>query len=525
MRSKSRIFLISCLAFIAGVAIASFLSIKIIQNDLWWFAGIVGCAVLLILFRTNEKSGLTVLIGLFLFLAIWRYSIGLPIDTPDKIWHYNGRTVIVSGAVSDEPDIRQNNVKLEVKSRKLKIFQELQSPKADWNSVSGKISVTTNLYPAYNYGDELEIVCELQAPEKFQGFAYDRYLARYDIYSVCYYPDIKLTGSGIARDTTVDWLYSNIFSLKSKLREIINYGLSEPEASLAGAIVLGDKRSIPDDLRQRFSQSGLSHIMAISGLHISILAMLVMSLLLGLGLPRKKAFWLAVLFLLVYIVLIGLPASALRAGLMGFLALYAMNIGRLNKLTNSLVFAAVVLLLFNPKLLRDDISFQLSFLAVFGIAYVYPIFDGWFEKFSKIFSKFSKDSQGATRIIYSAFSITLAAQVFTLPIIAYNFFIISIVAPLSNLLVLWTLPLLISLVLTALILSLMLPQLAVLFFLPAGLLLKYIIFIVERSTELPYAYVQVDYLWLGWLIIYYGAAGWLLFHYKRKIKENGQKAK
>ncbi|MCG2690811.1 DUF4131 domain-containing protein, partial [Candidatus Parcubacteria bacterium] len=116
MRSKSKIFLICCLAFIAGVAIASFSPIKIIQNDLWWFAGMVGCAVLLILFRTNEKSGLTVLIGLFLFLAIWRYSIGLPIDTPDKIWHYNGQTVIVSGAVSDEPDIRQNNVKLEVKS-------------------------------------------------------------------------------------------------------------------------------------------------------------------------------------------------------------------------------------------------------------------------------------------------------------------------------------------------------------------------------------------------------------------------
>ncbi|MBU4454995.1 competence protein ComEC family protein [Patescibacteria group bacterium] len=508
MRSKSKIFLICCLAFIFGVAIASFSPIKIIQNDLWWFAGMVGCAVLLILFWLNAKARLTALIGLFLFLAIWRYSIGLPIDTPDKIWHYNGQTVIVSGAVSDEPDIRQNNVKLEVKSNKLKIFQEPQSSIAGWNYVFGKILITANLYPAYNYGDELEIICELQAPERFNNFSYDRYLARYDIYSVCYYPEIKFAGEGVVHYTSVGWFYRNIFSLKNKFRQIINYGLSEPEAGLAGAIVLGDKRSITAGLRQQFSQSGLSHIMAISGLHISILAMLVMSLLLGAGLPRKKAFWLAVLFLFVYIVLIGIPASALRAGLMGFLALYAMNIGRLNKLTNSLVFAAVVLLLFNPKLLRDDISFQLSFLAVAGIAYIYPIINNALERVK------APKLKG----IGSVFGITAAAQVFTLPIIAYNFFVISVVAPLANLLVLWTLPLLISLVLIALILSLILPQLAVLFFLPAGLLLKYIIFIVERSTKLPYAYVQIDYLWPGWLFAYYAIAIWLLWKYKRKFK-------
>ncbi len=502
----------------------------------------VGCAVLLILFWTNEKCGLAVLMGLFLFLGLWRYSIGLPADAQNKIWHYNGQTVTVIGKVANEPDVRVRSKKLEVRSKKLEGVGD----------VSGKILVTTNLYPSYNYGDELEIICELQAPEKFNNFSYDRYLARYDIYSVCYYPEINLISrlpdnfcchsresgnppaarraagqAGVSRKNlfiplthgfpvkpgmtvlkrSADWFYRNIFSLKDKLRQIINRGLSEPKASLAGAIVLGDKRSVSNNLRQKFSQSGLSHIMAISGLHISILAMLVMNLLLGLGLPRKKAFWLAVLFLFGYIVLIGIPASALRAGLMGFLALYAMNIGRLNKSTNSLVFIAAAILLFNPKLLRDDISFQLSFLAVAGIAYIYPIINNALERVKA----------PKLKAICGVFGITAAAQVFTLPIIACNFFIISIIAPLANLLVLWTLPLLISLILIALILSLILPQLAVLFFLPAGLLLKYIVFIVERSAELPYAYIQVDYLWPGWLIIYYGAAGWLLFYYKGTV--------
>lgn len=509
--SKSKIFLTCCLAFIAGIAIASFLPIKIIQNDLWWFIGMVAFTILLVLFRLNEKIRLTALVGLFLFLAMWRYSIGLPSGAPDKIWHYNGRTVIVSGVVSDEPDVRQNNVKLEVESKKLKIFQEPQPPRADWNFVSGKILVTANLYPAYNYGDELEIVCELQAPERFNNFSYDRYLARYDIYSVCYYPRITHNSKRITRDNFQIRAYKKIFQLKSKLREIINYGLNEPEAGLAGTIVLGDKRSVSDNLRQKFSQAGISHILAISGMHISILAVMLMGFLLSAGLARKKAFWLASLFLALYIVLIGSPASALRAGLMGFLALYAMNIGRLNKLANALFFAAVAMLLFNPKLLRDDISFQLSFLAVAGIAYIYPIVNNRLERVKA----------PKLKAIGNILGITAAAQIFTLPIIAYNFSQISTVAPISNLLIIWVLPIFMAAGLTAIILTLLLPQLAVLFFLPAGLALKYIIIIAEQLIKLPYAYVEVDYLWPGWLIIYYGAVGWLLFRYK--IKENRQK--
>ncbi len=446
------------------------------------------------------------LFGLFLFLGLWRYAIGLPTNTPDKIWHYNGQTVTVIGVVSNESDIRQKNQKLEIETYSVgtQDFASLQN-------VSGKILVTTNLYPRYNYGDELEIICKLQAPEKFSGFAYDRYLARYDVYSVCYYPKIIYCRDALQCVSTIngDWFYKKIFNYKNKLRGVMDYGLSEPEASLARAIILGDKKGIPDDLREKFSQAGISHIVAISGMHISILAVLIMSLLLGIGLPRKKAFWLASLFLLFYITLIGLPASAMRAGLMGFLVLWAMNLGRLNKLTNSLVLAAVVLLLINPKLLRDDIGFQLSFLAVLGIAYCYPILNGWFDKIKAPKMKGMRD----------IFNITIAAQIFTLPIIALNFSQISVISPISNLLVLWTLPILMIVSLVALALSLVFPNFAFMFFLPAWLLLKYIIIVVEWLTKLPYAYVEIDYLWWGWLVVYYGVVSWVVFRVRRGVRD------
>ena len=517
--SKSKIFLICCLVFIVGIAIASFLPIQVVQNDLWWFGAMVGCGVAAVLFwrRKNESATMSIralsffifLFGLFLFLGMWRCSLCLPVDDLSKIWRYNGKTITVAGAVSNEPDIRQKNVKLEVETQNLAFPHSAKTQNLAFpQNVSGKILVTTNLYPRYNYGDELEIICNLQAPERFQGFAYDRYLARYDIYSVCYYPKIKIleTGKG-------NRLYAVIFKLKNKFRKAINYGLEEPEASLAKAIFLGDKKAMPNDLREKFSQAGISHIAAISGMHISILAGLVMVIFFGVGMSRKKAFWLSAAFLLFYILLIGLPASAMRAGLMGFLFLWAMKLGRLNKITNALVLAAVALLIINPKLLRDDIGFQLSFLAVIGIIYFYPILNDFLNKFNPA-CRYGAKLKG----VRDVFIITIAAQITTFPIIALNFSQVSLIAPISNLLILWTLPLLITAGITAIALSLLFPQAGFLFFLPAGLLLKYIIIIAEQLVELPYAYMEVDYLWQGWVVVYYGVVGWAVYRNRQNLK-------
>jgi len=495
---RAKIFLICCIAFIVGVAVASFLPANLISHDLGWFIGIVISAIALALFFENKKIIFIGLIGLFLFFGLWRYALSLPLNAPDKIWYYNGQTVNIRGAVCNEPDVRESNQKLEICVENIKLDFANQP---NVNLVTGKILVTTSLYPSYAYGDRLEVKCELKAPEEFSGFSYDRYLARYDIYSVCYYPNINKLSEKKTRG-----IYKSIFTFKNKLRDLVNYGLPEPEASLAKAIVLGDKKNIPSQLRENFSQAGVSHIIAISGMHISIIAALLMALLLGLGLSRQKSFWLASIFLLLYIVLVGLPASAMRAGLMGFLVLWALNLGRLNKITNSLVLAAAVLLLINPKLLRDDIGFQLSFLAVLGIVYYYPILNTGFEKIKIPKLKGIRDIIG----------ITIAAQILTLPIIAFNFSLASLISPVSNLLVLWTLPFLMVAVLGALFFSLILPTFSFLFFLPANFLLKYIIIVAEQLVRLPYAYIEVDYLWWGWAVAYYIIAGWIILKLRAK---------
>lgn len=508
IKSKSKIFLFCCVFFIVGIAVSSFLPLSAVARGLWWFGAMVFCLAVLILSRSfswNKKIGLIALFGFSLFLGVWRYSISWPQNTPDKIWFYNGQTVVIIGTVCNEPDVRNKNRKLEVEITKIAEpgISEQKSKQAHWREVRGKVLLTTDSYPAYTYGDEIEFVCELKKPEKFQDFAYDRYLARYDIYSVCYYPEIELL-----RRNQKNKFYASIFQLKNKLYEVIQVGLFEPEASLAGAIFLGYKKNILPYWQNKFSQAGISHIIAISGLHISILAALVMNLFLGIGLFRQKAFYLGSLFLLLYIILVGLPASAMRAGLMGFLVLLAMNLGRINRLVNSLVLVAVILLFMNPRLLRDDIGFQLSFLAVLGIAYVVPIFKRW-----------TGERQGIVGIVFDIFNVTLAAQVFTLPVIVYNFSQVSLIAPISNLLILWSLPLLMIAILIGLFFGLVFPFVTTLFFVPAFLILKYINLVADWLPRFPYAYIKVDYLWPGWMAVYYLSIIWAIFKFK---EERGQ---
>ncbi|MDP2736964.1 MAG: ComEC/Rec2 family competence protein, partial [bacterium] len=118
------------------------------------------------------------------------------------------------------------------------------------------------------------------------------------------------------------------------------------------------------------------------------------------------------------------------------------------------------------------------------------------------------------------------AQVFTLPILAYNFSQISLISPLANLAVLWTLPLLTILILAALPLSAALPGLSFIFFLPALILTKYILATVKYMAKTPYGYMEISYLWSGWMVIYYLAVVFIVIKLQQskllKQEKNGK---
>jgi len=302
-------------------------------------------------------------------------------------------------------------------------------------------------------------------------------------------------------------IQEKLFSFKQKLREVIYQNLSPPQSSILAAIILGDKQKISSEWKEKLNIAGVRHITAISGMHIVILSQILILLGIFLGLYRGQAFWFALILLWLFILMIGFQPSAIRAGIMGSAFLFCQKIGRQKAALNALVLAAVIMLAFNPSLLRYSIGFQLSFLAVLGIIYLMPIF--------------SKFLQGAkllkTLNLSGLLGMTFSALIFTLPILIYNFGYMSVVTPITNILIVPLLPYIMGMGLFFVLLGAIWQPIAWILSLPVWLLITYLTKIVDFFSQISWACLTFQISWL-WLPIFYIILAYFVWRLKRKPK-------
>lgn len=497
--TPSKIFFYFCLSFIGGIFFSSFFAIP--QTILICFL-ILG----LILITSLWKYKKIVVIGfciLFLVLGIWRHQVAELKIMNNELRKYNDlkENLTLIGVVANEPDVREKSQKLTIKVEKIGKHPETQPL-----DIYGKVLITTKKYPQYQYGDKLKIIGKLETPPAFEEFNYQEYLKKDGIYSVIYWPKIELLERGKYKSSTYA-IYAKILEFKEELRESIYQNLSPPQSSILGAMILGDKRKLSEDLKRKLNIAGVRHITAISGLHVTILSSILMTILIGLGLWRQQAFWGSLILITLFIIMTGLQSSAIRAGIMGGLFLLGQYLGRLSVSSRSIVFAAALMLFQNPLLLKLDIGFQLSFLAMMGIIYLMPIFQDWLKKVPDSFQ------------LKDILAMTLSAQVFTLPILIYNFGYISFVAIITNVLIV---PLLYWIMLFGFLsafLGVIWQPLGWIFSFPVWFLLTYILKIVDISSKLPFAFKTLEISW-HWLIISYFILGIIIWrlHEKQKLK-------
>jgi ComEC/Rec2-related protein len=511
MKRRVVIF-IACWLFAGGIILASYLPKYWLFFSLYYFSTAIIFLIIAAAFWRKKNKRAIFIWAAFLFFGIWRFAISLPVNSPEQIFYYNGLKEEFVGVVSAEPATKGKSQKLEVSSFELEIPSSgkggrpaLSVAEGGGLGVEGNVLVIASAYPQYNFGDVLQITCKLERPKNFADFDYEKYLAAQGIYSTCSFPQISdlnlktLSPEFLKREkslTRFNFLFGGIYKIREALSATIDNGLTEPDAGLLKAFILNDP-TVPDDLNIYFRQSGLAHIVAISGSHISELIGIAFFCLLFLGINRRRAFWFCVPIIIFYVALVGSPASALRAGIMGFLVLLAMYLGRLSRLDYTLALSGVAMLLFNPMLVIADAGFQLSFLAVLGMIYLYPVFDKWLSQlhpappegldFAGQANSDPKENK-ILKIIRQTFALTLAAQVFTAPILVFGFHQISLVAPLANLFALWAAPFIMISAFIAMALSAIMPAGAIYFFLPADFLVKYLIAVAQISAGLPLAY-------------------------------------
>jgi competence protein ComEC len=206
---------------------------------------------------------------------------------------------------------------------------------------------------------------------------------------------------------------------------IINSLLPEPQASLLNGILFGVKTSIPFNFYQALVSTGTLHIIALSGMNISILAALVAQSTLFLG--RKASSIISIALIIAFVWFVGASPSLIRAAIMGSFSLLAIYFGRKDWGLLSLFLAAGIMLLIDFSLIKN-LSFQLSFLSTLGILLANRRVERQYKKglLNQLKYWFSEN-----------FKLTFSAQLFTLPIIIYNFHRISLIAPMANLAIEW----------------------------------------------------------------------------------------
>jgi len=411
------------LAFLAGIILAS-----VLPFPTWAWAALTIFALLLLIVLQTLVPGLGSSFGpgpfvfilvTALFLGALRYQISVPHFNAFHIAFYNDRDydLLITGVLTEPPDYRDTytNLRLEV-TRVDTGDQELPA--------NGLILVRVSNNQVFHYGEILRLRGKLKTPPENEDFSYRDYLAGQHIHAYMSSAEVTvLPGNGGNPFSRA------MYTLKEKSLANIYRLFPDPESSLMAGILLGVDTGLTDSLQQAFKNTGTAHIIAISGFNISIIAGIFVTFFSKFLGPRRGSI-LAILGIIFYTLLVGADAAVVRAAIMGSLALFAKQVGRRQFGLNTLLAVALLMCLWNPLYIWD-VGFQLSFFATLGlILYADP-----FSQFAnRIITRYFPAS-AAERFaeLFSEFVLlTLAAQVTTIPIMAYHFQRISLVSFIAN---------------------------------------------------------------------------------------------
>ncbi len=418
------------LSFVGGIILANILGLP-----LWVWLSMTGlCLILFFIPRFSSTpipawlstKNLPFLISLLVLgcLGAARYAAAIPNITPDHIAYYLDRQqeVLVTGVVIQTPDVRDTHTNLRL---------QVESVDLGYGDMNVKGLLLTAVYSdqTYSYGQRLRLRGHLTAPPEFEDFSYRDYLARQNVHAYMAFPDMSILPGAGGNPIT-----GALEALKQGALKNIHRLYPDPEGSLLAGILLGVDTGLSGDLQEAFQNTGTAHIIAISGFNISIIAGLFIILFRN-GLGPRLGTLAAILGIVLYTLLVGAGASVVRAAIMGSLALFARQIGRRTMGLNILTFSAMIMSALNPHVLWD-VGFQLSFFATLGlILYVEP-----FTSFMiNLLSRFGVQAATSDKIIQPLTEIVLityAAQLTSLPLMAYHFRQISLVSLIANPLIL-----------------------------------------------------------------------------------------
>jgi len=350
----------------------------------------------------------------------------------------------------------------------------------------GTATVVTRISPEFAYGDLLHITGEVARTEEDPR---ERYTVLF--------PSIEL----VAQDKG-NVLRTTLLRFKSRALHEFTHLLPHDEASLMSGITLGARGDFDAELKTQMSRSGTTHLVALSGYNISILALVAFGIF-GAFLKRRTAFICVTIIITGFVLMVGGEASVVRAALMGFLVLFAREAGRLYDVRNAILLTALMMAFIDPRILAYDVGFQLSFGSFLGILFLEtpmrrmlclgdtPGILGWRENLAT----------------------TLAAQSAVMPLLAFTFGTASIASFIANILILGIMPLVMTVGFFLAALGMLWSAAGFLIAPLAGILLKYILGVIALFS-LFYTLPGTFFSHTALILCYYAGLVFLGYYFR-----------
>lgn len=436
--------LLTTLGFSAGIIMGHFSPIAITHLSLL----LLGSCVLYLIAGIIEKwlnryacSLPNIFCWFVIILSGWLfYEVRTTIFPSNHIVnHLTQEKVHLIARIIRDPDLRADQTVLECSAESLlttapfrmgESFAQGPSPLP----VTGKIRIFLK-YPTneFEYGDRILAHSKIWFPEFPQNpnsFDYRAWLERRNIYGVV---NIQNQDDVLVIDKTLGNPFISKLALPIKrfIRNTIDTYLtgsaSGRQAGFLKAITIGEKGMIPKEVEEYFRNTGVIHILVISGLHIGIIAFIIFQFLGIIRIPWLGRQILTSVFLLIYMCIAGFRYPIVRATIMTIIGMFALTTERNTDMSNIVSSAALIILFLNPQSLFD-VSFQLSFIAVMSIVYLSPKLYGLFLSAVQLKNRIPKYCAGL-------FITSLSAQLGLIPIIAYYFSRMPVISIIANLFV------------------------------------------------------------------------------------------
>ncbi|GAA0862442.1 ComEC/Rec2 family competence protein [Paraclostridium tenue] len=323
---------------------------------------------------------------------------------------------------------------------------------------------------------------------KFEDFDYGRYLK-----SQGYEGTIDIKYYNVVKNNL---FYSKLFNLKDKISKSIKY-LYKDKSKFINSILIGEKENLDEDIKEIFSKTGVSHILALSGLHVSIL-ILVIGCSLG-KINRLYKLLIISIILWLYSIMVGQSPSIIRAIVCSIISYLSIFIHERTDGISSLSLIGTILVVSNPYIIYN-ISFQLSFLATLSIIYFYGYIN--------------------SKIKFKLIALTLAANILTTPIVYLHFKNISLVSVISNVVVVPFLSIIIYISIISVIILPMSFTLSKFMVIINIFIIDKINTILEVLYDLKFSYIEFEESKKFIVIIYYILVGiYMIYKEKKTIKE------